>query len=445
MKIPKLAPIPMLMVALVSCVPLAAETAEVPFSQAELDQMLAPIALYPDALLSQVLMAATYPLEIVEASRWSRANPELEGDEAVQAVQDQDWDLSVKGLVAFPELIQLMDENLTWTRRLGDAFLLQEQQVMETSQNLRRKSLETGNLDSLAHITVEEQDDVIVIQPTDVEVVYVPYYSTQYVYGDWWWHDYPPYYWGPSYGYYGGIGFHWSHGFRISTSFYYSSCDWHHHRIVINNHHNKPGYHGYARTPDKRGYQHNPQVWRHDPQHRRGVHYRDGELTSKYGRSRSSGMTRVPGTSGDRVQRRGSGTHSGVTASRPDRVNRSDGTKPTARPDNRRPSGGKSQIAKVPSKGNRPPPTKAPGRVTKSNRTNKGDRGTVASKPGRTRPPSKPPPPPVASNSDRNRNSSYSSNSGSRGNNNRSMGSSRPSRSSSGNPGRVPNNKPRKP
>jgi hypothetical protein len=96
------------------------------FSQAELDQMLAPIALYPDALLSQVLIASTYPLEIVEAARWSRQNPQLAGEDAVAAVADRDWDPSVKALVAFPELLGRLDEDLAWTRSLGDAMLYQE-------------------------------------------------------------------------------------------------------------------------------------------------------------------------------------------------------------------------------------------------------------------------------------------------------------------------------
>src|SRR5512142_1269857 len=110
------------------------------FSQPELDQMLAPIALYPDPLLSQILMASTYPLEIVEAARWSRANPSLKGDDAVRAVQQRDWDPSVKSLVAFPQILQMMDEKLDWTERLGDAFLAQEAQVMDTVQNLRQKA-----------------------------------------------------------------------------------------------------------------------------------------------------------------------------------------------------------------------------------------------------------------------------------------------------------------
>jgi len=119
---------------IVSAAFVAAEEKEAAFSQAELDQMLAPVALYPDTLLSQILMASTYPLEVVEASRWSRQNPGLEGARAVDAVADKDWDPSVKALVAFPQVLELMNKDLEWTRRLGEAFLIQEAQVMDTIQ-----------------------------------------------------------------------------------------------------------------------------------------------------------------------------------------------------------------------------------------------------------------------------------------------------------------------
>ena len=121
---------------------------EVPlFSQAELDQILAPVALYPDQLLSQVLMAATYPLEVVQAARWSREHPGLQGQEAVRAVDDKAWDPSVKSLVAFPNLLARMDENLEWTRRLGDAFLAQNAKqagVTTTKSGLQYKVLQPG-------------------------------------------------------------------------------------------------------------------------------------------------------------------------------------------------------------------------------------------------------------------------------------------------------------
>ena len=118
------------------------------YSQAELDQMLAPVALYPDPLLSQVLMAATYPHEVAEAARWSRAHPGLQGDDAVRAAQYEDWDPSVKSLLAFPQVLARMAENPGWTQSLGDAFLAQEPHVMDTVQQLRRRAQAAGNLQS---------------------------------------------------------------------------------------------------------------------------------------------------------------------------------------------------------------------------------------------------------------------------------------------------------
>src|SRR5207245_5898919 len=117
-------------------------------TQQELDQMLAPIALYPDSLLSQIFMASTYPLEVVEAARWSRANPGLTGQQAVEAVEQKDWDASVKSLAAFPQVLAMMDQQLEWTARLGDVFIAQEPQVMETVQSLRQKAYAAGNLRS---------------------------------------------------------------------------------------------------------------------------------------------------------------------------------------------------------------------------------------------------------------------------------------------------------
>src|SRR5437762_5541955 len=139
-----------LLVLLVSASVVFAQTPPAPrkaaATQQELDQMLAPIALYPDALLSQILMASTYPLEVIQAARWSKANPTLKGDEAVKAVDGNNWEPSVKSLVAFPQILTMMDENLNWMERLGDAFLAQEAQVMDTVQHLRQKAYEAGNL-----------------------------------------------------------------------------------------------------------------------------------------------------------------------------------------------------------------------------------------------------------------------------------------------------------
>src|SRR5690606_33496076 len=171
------------------------------YSEAELDQMLAPIALYPDALLSQILMAATYPLEIVQAARWSRANPGLEGETAVKAAAGETWDPSVKSLVAFPQILQTMDEKLEWTQSLGNAFLAQQTAVMDAVQRLRQRAYDAGNLQSNAHQRVEREGGDIIIRPATVEVVHVPYYDPRVVYGPWWWAGYPPVYWSPWPGY----------------------------------------------------------------------------------------------------------------------------------------------------------------------------------------------------------------------------------------------------
>lgn len=248
-------------------------------SQAELDQMLAPIALYPDALLAQILMASTYPLEVVEAARWSEEHPDLAGGEAVEAVEDKDWEPSVQALVAFPEVLARMSDNLRWTGRLGEAFLSQEKEVMATVQSLREKADAAGNLDDLEHVRVQRSDRVIIIEPATTEVVYVPYYNPTVIYGSWWWPAYPPVYWSPRPGYYLSTGFYWGHGIRISSSFFFfSGFDWHRHHIVVINprrHSHKTylrtGRHPvtYYRDPYRHGYK----PWRHHREHRHGVRY----------------------------------------------------------------------------------------------------------------------------------------------------------------------------
>src|SRR5258705_3572776 len=142
-------------------------------TQQELDQMLAPIALYPDSLLSQIFMAATYPLEVVEAARWSRANPALTGQQAVDAAGERDWDPSVKSLAAVPQVLAMMDQHLEWTAPLGAAFISHAPQVIGTVQSLRPKAYEAGNLRSTEQVTVYEQGDAYAIEPARPEVVYV--------------------------------------------------------------------------------------------------------------------------------------------------------------------------------------------------------------------------------------------------------------------------------
>src|SRR5688572_12971295 len=183
------------------------------FSQQELDQLVAPIALYPDSVMAQVLMASTYPLEVVIAERWVKANPGLKGKALEDALQGQRWDPSVKSLAAFPQVLTMMSDKLDWTQKLGDAFLAQQKDVMATAQALRAKAVAQGTLkDSNEQKVVTETQStttIIRIEPANPEVVYVPTYNPTVVYGAWPYPAYPPYYWyPPGYGYGGAfLGF----------------------------------------------------------------------------------------------------------------------------------------------------------------------------------------------------------------------------------------------
>ncbi len=255
-----------LVVLIVLATPAAwAQNSDERYSSQELAQMLAPIALYPDALLSQVLMAATYPIEVIEADRWLLRHPSLDEEELDDALYDKEWDSSVKALCHFPDVLSRMSEKITETTNLGNAFLAQEQEMMEMVQQLRAKAYEEGNLSSTRQQKVVVEKEVIVIEPARSRVVYVPYYDPYYVYGRWWYPDYPPYYWGPA-NVNLGLGMNFSS--RISLSFVltrWSYFDWH--RRVI--------YHNPKKTPALC-----PQSARHDtddlaacspPSPRRGV------------------------------------------------------------------------------------------------------------------------------------------------------------------------------
>ena len=256
------------------------------FSQQELDQMLAPIALYPDALLSQLLMAATYPLEVVQAARWSRSNSHLQGEDAMRAVEPMDWDPSVKSLVAFPQILHEMDEKLDWTQRLGEAFIVQEPQVMETIQGLRQRAAAAGNLGPGEQMRVVRQGEHILIEPASPQVVYVPYYDPSVVYGPWWWPAYPPVYWAPWAGYYVGTGygpaFIWGSGIVIRTGFFFGYFNWPHRHVYVDRHPAGRVVVNRQVTVIDRAHvrpDHRPVRWRHDPRHRRGVAYRHAAAT----------------------------------------------------------------------------------------------------------------------------------------------------------------------
>ncbi len=253
--------------------PIQATHAAVTFSQAELDQMLAPIALYPDTVLSHILIAATYPLEIVKATRWLSTQAAMTSEQSLKAAENEPWDPSVRALVAFPPLLTKMNNELEWTQKLGDAFLIQEAQLMSTVQALRERAYAAGHLKDQQHITVQRQEKIIVIEPRQPEVVYVPVYDTRVVYGNWMWREYPPIHWPyPDY-YSGGSYVYWGVGARVSSGFYFSTFYWPQRQIVVINHQHRPDY--YYRPRDIVLHEER-RHWRHDPKHRHGVVYHQG-------------------------------------------------------------------------------------------------------------------------------------------------------------------------
>ncbi len=191
----------------------------------ELQRLVAPIALYPDSLVAQILAASTFPEEVVEADRWLQAHPDLKGEALAQAVDQQPWDPSVKALTAFPSVLGNMDKNLSWTSSLGDAYYNQQQDVMNAIQVMRRKAEQAGNLKTTPQQVVNTQGSTIIIQPASPDVVYVPAYDPWVVYGypiaPWpFWYPYPGIWFGGPYlsfgigfgiGWFGGFGWGWPH------------------------------------------------------------------------------------------------------------------------------------------------------------------------------------------------------------------------------------------
>jgi uncharacterized membrane protein YgcG len=260
-------------------------TAPKAFTNDRLEQMAAPIALYPDALVAQILMASTYPLEVVEAARWVEKNPGLQGQALQDALKTQEWDPSVKALCGFPTVLKQMNDNVEWTHDLGDAFLGQKTELMDTIQTMRRKAIDAGNLKTTEQQQVIQESDAVVIQPTNPEVIYVPSYSPVVVYGPSWYYPtwyYPGWYVAPAWGF-GfvsfGIGFFWGFGL-------WGSCNWHNHCCNINcnqfNHFNScTSFHAvHSNFPTRAG---TMATWQHDPVHRAGVNYRSPQVAHQFG------------------------------------------------------------------------------------------------------------------------------------------------------------------
>src|SRR5258706_2075343 len=230
---------------------------------AQLQQLVAPIALYPDALVAQILAAATYPDQIVEADRWLQQHTDLKGEQLGQEVDKQPWDPSVKALVEFPSVLANMDKNLSWTSSLGDAYVNQQQEVMNAVQVMRDRAQKAGNLKSTSQENVTQQGQTIVIQPADPQVVYVPEYDPWLVYGEpigiWpGWYSYPGLYFarpgiafgfGFGIGYFGGFGWgwhHWDSDWGHRSVIYKHNTYVSHSRVFVNrnNFNHAVGFHG---------------------------------------------------------------------------------------------------------------------------------------------------------------------------------------------------------
>lgn len=249
------------------------------FKQEVLDQILAPIALYPDSLLAQVLMASTYPLEVVEAARWLKDNSNLKDSDLDNAIKDKDWEVSVKSLVHFPQVLQMMSDKIEWTEKVGDAFLAQKDDVMNTVQNLRAKSKDAGNLKTTTEQKVVVADKIIEILPANPEVVYVPMYDPAVVYGPWWYPAYPPYPvyypgWTPA----GVAAVSFASGFFVGAAVSsWAGCNWYAHDVNVN----------VNRTASFNNVNVNKNVnvqnWQHDAGHRQGVPYKSASLNQRYG------------------------------------------------------------------------------------------------------------------------------------------------------------------
>lgn len=313
--------------------PPAPAAPERPLSAAELEALIAPVALYPDALLSQVLMASTYPLEVVLAARWMSENPKLKGDELKAAVEKQPWDASVKALVAVPSVLKMMSDKLDWTQKLGDAMLAQQADVMGAVQTMRGKAYANDKLKSGSQQTVSVSESGgqrnIAIASTDENVVYVPYYDPAVVYGTWPYPETPPYYF-PAPGYIAagvigtGLAFgaayalgRWGYG----NNYWGGNINWNNRNVTI----------------DRDRVTH----WQHNAQHRQGVRYGNSAVRDRFA---GSG---VRDGAGSRMDFRGRGDVGGNLGQRPGQPGRGDIGRP-GRPGGDRVGGGGGQRVQRP-------------------------------------------------------------------------------------------------
>jgi hypothetical protein len=269
-----------------------------PLPPQQLDNLVAPIALYPDPLLGQVLAASTYPLELVEAQQWLQANSRLQGQQLTDAARQQDWDASVQALVAMPDVLNKLNEDIRWTTDLGNAFLAQPADVMAAVQRLRVRAQANGKLRSSPQETVTTENQggqaAVEIQPADPQVIYVPTYDPYYIWGPPLWGYYPPLYY-PSYGFWWGPGYNiglffggWGGwGFGFGGFGWGWGLNWFGHGLFVNagffNHY---GYHygyGFGGGVGVAGLRAGTTAWAHDPSHRLGIGYPNSQLSNRYG------------------------------------------------------------------------------------------------------------------------------------------------------------------
>jgi hypothetical protein len=319
-----------------------------PLPQDQLDALLAPIALYPDQLLSQILIASTYPLDVVEAARFVQQNPGLNGDALNKALENKPWDPSVLSLTAFPQVLAMMNDKLEWTQQLGDAFLANEAQVMQTAQSLRARAQAAGNLQSTEQQKVIVQEKTIIIEPAQPQFVYVPVYNPTVIYGPWWVPAYRPWFWYPPpiYGYPPigaafSVGFVWGSAWAISSNHWgWANPNWRGGSININVNNNyfmnRPQYNNRYQNGN----------WQHNADQRRGVAYRDTNVQNRYRPSNPGAQTREayrgrdvsqPATAqADTGRQRPTGQPGGGGAQRPTTTDRpasaGSGTAPATRP-----------------------------------------------------------------------------------------------------------------
>ena len=264
------------------------------FTTEQLEQLVATIALYPDSLVSQILMASTYPLEVVEADRWTKKkSPSLTGDDLAKALNDQTWDASVKSLVNFPDVLDMMSKDLDWMTKLGNAFIANQENVLAAIQRLRKRAKDAGNLEDndKQTVTVETAPtETIVIQSTSPDVVYVPTYNPTVVYGAWPYPAYPPYaYYPPGYNAAAAAAVSFGIGVACGAAWgnAWGDCDWNSGHVDVDVNRNANLNRNVDRSGQRSG------QWSHNPAHRGGVSYRDRGTAERFGRTGSRDAARA--------------------------------------------------------------------------------------------------------------------------------------------------------